>query len=123
MKLSFDFDGTLNCSFIQEYVSSLTDVEILICTSRLETDDNSDLFEISDKLNIKRSNIIFTNGDDKYLYLKDKNILAHVDDCNLTLDLIKKYGDIKPIYLFGNRNWKQQLNKLIEDEGNITKEN
>lgn len=121
MKLSFDFDGTLNCSFIQEYVSSLTDVEILLCTSRLESDDNSDLFEISDKLNVKRSNIIFTNMNDKYLYLKDKNILAHVDDCNLTLDLIKKYTDIKPIYLFGNRNWRQQLNKLIKDESKIIK--
>ena len=123
MKLSFDFDGTLNCSFIQEYVSSLTDVEILICTSRLETDDNSDLFEISDKLNVKRSNIIFTNMNGKYIYLKDKNILAHVDDCNLTLDLIKKHTDIKPIYLFGNRNWGQQLNKLIEHESKIIKEN
>ena len=121
MKVSFDFDGTLNCLFIQEYVSSLTDVEILICTSRLETDDNSDLFEISDKLSIKRSNIIFTNMNDKYLYIKDKNILAHVDDCNITLDLINKYTDIKPIYLFGNRNWRQQLNKLIKDESKTIK--
>jgi hypothetical protein len=121
MVASFDFDGTLNCLFVQEYVLSLTDVEILICTSRLETDDNSDLFEISDKLNIKRSNIIFTNMNDKYLYLKDKNILAHVDDCNISLDLIKKYTDINPIYLFGNRNWRQQLNNLIKDESKITK--
>lgn len=121
MKVSFDFDGTLNCLFIQEYVSSLTDVEILICTSRLETDDNSDLFEISDKINVKRSNIIFTNMNDKYLYIKDKNILAHVDDCNITLDLINKYTDIKPIYLFGNRNWRKQLNNLIENESKTTK--
>ena len=89
-KVSFDFDNTLSRTDIdiQDYVKELIsrNIEVYICTCRLTCERstirnaNEDLFLISEKLGIKRENIIFTNFENKSEYLKDKDVKFHIDD-------------------------------------------
>lgn len=129
MKVSIDFDGTLTKKSVQDYVKSLLNkhIEVFITTSRYEngTDpkfkqnglwveiDNKDLFIISDKLDIKRENIIFCNFVDKYEIIKDKNFIWHLDDDWIELNMLNKYTNIKGISVFGNNTWKNKCNKLL----------
>ena len=86
MKISFDFDSTLDQIPMQKLASGFMEMgaEVFITTSR-GTEmyggiklDNTDVFQLADKLGIKRENIIFTNYDDKFNYVKDMSI--HFDD-------------------------------------------
>ena len=82
-KVSFDFDGTLTEKIVQDYAKSLIKkgFEVYVCTFRTKeyndklfkivdksTPANADLYLLTDRLGIKRENIIFTEdeADDKY---------------------------------------------------------
>lgn len=124
MKVSFDFDSTLDKLSVQEYAKELLNrgFEVWICTSRLEPRFapnltwNDDLFLVSDSLGINRENIIFCNHKNKYLFLNNKGFLFHVDDDNIELSILRSYSDVIPIFLFGNRNWKSDCEKLINEK-------
>ena len=79
-KASFDFDGTLTKTIVQGYCKELIlrDVDVYITTSRFFNRKNQDLYNISDKLNIKRENIIFTNNLDKSEFI-DNSFIFHLD--------------------------------------------
>lgn len=109
MKISFDFDFTLSESEIQLLCKTLNsdpNKEIFCITSRSSevmfiSDPNKVLFNICNKLDIKKENIIFTNGLEKHLFLNKHNIDIHFDDdviekeqaeinkCKTTIILIK----------------------------------
>ena len=97
VKVSFDFDGTLNRDDIKEYARDLIDrgVEVWVCTSRASNpkikhggrilEPNKDLFEITDNLNIPRERILFTEGELKSETLFKHEFLFHVDDDSIEL--------------------------------------
>lgn len=94
MKISFDFDHTLSEKNMQEiaklFVAKGNDV--FITTSRHQISpfyNNSKVYEIAEKVGIPISRIRFTNGKDKYLYLKDFDI--HFDDDDIEIDLINDF--------------------------------
>lgn len=110
MKISFDFDFTLSESEIQFLCKTLKNDpnnEIFCITSRssevmFNSNPNKALFNICDSLDIKKENIIFTNGLEKHTFLTKHNIDIHFDDdmiekeqaeinkCKTTIILIKK---------------------------------
>jgi len=122
IKVSFDFDSTLSRIDVQEYAKTLIDkgIEVWICTSRLEPSKapnkewNDDLFLVADNLGIKRSNIIFCNYENKSVALNGKGFLFHIDDDNIELSFIKTDTDVTPIYLFGNKQWREHCDNALK---------
>lgn len=100
MKVSFDFDDTLDKPKVQEYAKELIDkgIEVHIVTSRLSDEQalpsinwNKDLFEVSDRLGIKRENIHFTPYDLKYIFfINNPGFIWHLDDSFYELIKFKK---------------------------------
>lgn len=120
MKVSFDFDSTLDKKLVQEFAESLINKghEIWICTSRTHPDNskpgwNDDLFLVSDRLGIPRDQIIFCNHEIKSDFLKDKGFVWHLDDDWIELNEINRTTDIVGISVFGNSTWKQKCTKLL----------
>lgn len=119
-KVSFDFDNTLSRSAVQKYAKELINrgFDVWICTSRLEPSKapepnwNDDLFEIADKVGIKRDNIIFCNYGVKAEFLKDKGFLFHIDDDNIELSFIRTDTNIKPVFL-SYKNWETVCENAI----------
>jgi hypothetical protein len=94
MKVSFDFDGTLERKDVQEYAKELIDkgFDVYVCTYRTReyndalykivdksTPANYDLFQVTDSLGIPRQNIIFTEMDFKSNFLTN-DFIWHLDD-------------------------------------------
>ena len=76
---------------------------------------NDDLFEISDSIGIKRNNIIFCNLESKYKIIKDMNFIFHLDDSFTEIDLLKEHTDIKTVCIFGNKYWKYDCQKILDN--------
>lgn len=96
LKISFDFDQTLSELPMQELAKKYLQLgaEVYITTSRTEhldglQYDNSDVFEVAEKLGIKRENITFTNYDDKYKFVKEYDV--HFDDDEQEVALINEF--------------------------------
>ena len=131
MKISFDFDGVLTRPSLQKYAKELLDrgYEIWIVTSRLGFGKeptptwNDDLFAIAESIGISKDNIHFCCMENKSEFLKDKDFIFHIDDDNFELSLIKKYTKVKPIYLFGNKYWKEDCENAIYQYCNFNKKN
>jgi hypothetical protein len=87
IKVSFDFDGTLERESIQRYAKELVERghEVWIVTSRFGDEEryktffmtttpvgltNADLFDIAAKLGIPRERVHFTDMDDKWPFFK-----------------------------------------------------
>ena len=89
-KVSFDFDGTLDIEIVQNYAKLLIDkgIEVHIVTTRWEDPtkypflcNHNDLFEIANKIGIKKENIHFNNMEYKYtFFLNNPNFIWHLDD-------------------------------------------
>jgi hypothetical protein len=125
-KISFDFDSTLDRKEIQDFAKELSEkgFELHITTSRVSKrfgrpEWNKDLFEVAEILRIAISNIHFTEGDDKWKFLKDKGFLFHLDDDCIECELIQENTDVIPISHyncredFGGKNWKEKIKKLL----------
>lgn len=122
MKVSFDFDDTLDKPKVQEYAKELINkgIEVHIVTSRLSDEQalpsinwNKDLFEVSDRLGIKRENIHFTPYNFKYLFFIDKpEFIWHLDDNFYELIKFKKCKT-KGIAV-NNSSYIHKCNRLIE---------
>jgi hypothetical protein len=105
MRISFDFDSTLDEVLIQKlcriFMKS-NECEVFIITSRYndEFHKNTDLFKISDNLGIRRENIHFTNGDFKWKKIKELNITFHFDDMEDEVHLINAKGGCALLFNF-----------------------
>lgn len=121
IRVSLDYDSTLSCSDVEKYAKELVErnFEVWIVTSRFSSENapnkewNDDLFQVADRVGIKRQHIHFTNYADKYEYLKDTDFIFHIDDDNIELSMIKDYTGVIPIYLFANKNWRKDCEKAI----------
>ena len=132
MKVSFDFDSTLDIPSVQKFAKKLVrkGVEVWIVTSRVSErwgnpNWNKDLFKIAEDIGIKTNHIHFTEGSDKWIYLKGKDFLFHLDDCVIELSMIKDFTDCTPLCHFdwgikygGKLNWKNRALKIINHENN-----
>lgn len=120
--ISFDFDSTLDNPFIQDYALELRKrgFNVIICTSRFEPGyvhefkhiewESNDIFQIAEILDI--TDINFTNMRDKWTVLKDKNILFHLDDDNIEVEMLQE-NNINAV-LF-DENWKENCEKIIRE--------
>ena len=128
MKVSFDFDSTLDKESVQKYAKQLIDqgIEVWITTSRFADkendwakDWNDDLYEIADSLGIPRERIRFTNGIDKCEYFKEGDFLWHLDDDWIENRLINKHTKTKAISHIGSGNWIGKCNRIIKKLGGL----
>lgn len=129
MKVSFDFDETLDREDVQEYATKLISevFDVYVVTARVDDvkadekgwwwikQNNLDLYKVTDKLGIKRENIIFMEYADKYVYLENKDFIFHLDDSELELRMINE-NKLKcvPIYMY-DINWKEKCDKAINE--------
>lgn len=113
MKISFDFDSTLDTEPMQNLCRKYLKLgaEVYVTTSRatkMHSDipiNNDDLFVITDALGVKRANITFTEFKDKCPFVKDFDI--HFDD------------DQEEIFLI-NQNPSKCMGFLFEEKPNNT---
>ena len=131
IKVSFDFDGTLERESIQRYAKELVERghEVWIVTSRFGDDEryktffqttipvgrtNEDLFEIAASLGIPRERVHFTDMDDKWPFFKYyQEMLWHIDDDWLENKEILKNTKTKAINSIGP-NWKGKCERIIK---------
>ena len=73
---------------------------------------NDSLFEITDRLGIKRDHIIFTDEKQKNPFLEDMDFLWHLDDDWNELRDMRKIDTIG-VSVFGNPSWVNKCNRII----------
>lgn len=76
---------------------------------------NSDLFEVTDFLEIPRDRILFTNGEEKWKGIKGKEFLFHIDDDWKESELINKKTESRGIPSRGNPSWRDQADKELRN--------
>ena len=112
MKVSFDFDGCLTKKYIQEIAKQFIfcgNLVYITTTRRNNVEgfeiENSEVFEIAEKVGIPKENIRFTNYVDKIWFLEDFDL--HFDDDEYEIDSINRSKDTncKGI-LVGYKNYK-----------------
>jgi hypothetical protein len=89
--VSFDFDDTLSTAKGQEKAKQLLaeNYRVLIITAR-QSKDSKKVFDVADKLGIRRSDIYFTNGGNKWSVVKRLGVAIHYDNNQEQIDLINK---------------------------------
>ena len=90
MKVSFDFDDTLDKPEVQEYAKSLVEkgIEVHIVTARQSDETfapitgwNNDLYKVAKEVGIKKENIHFTEGGWKVeFFIKNPDYVWHLDN-------------------------------------------
>lgn len=132
MKVSFDFDDTLDMPIMQEYAKELINkgIDVHIVTTRYEDVTNyseyfaypktykhqhRELFRVASLLTIPEENIHFTNMDWKYTYFKDNSdFIWHLDDNPKECDLLDRHTSIIGI-CHDDSTWKMKCEKLLEN--------
>ncbi len=116
LTISMDFDGVLTELPMRNLAKALLEanIEVFVTTSRsLETEGlklyHTDLFAVTDSLGIKRENIIFTNYNKKYSYVKDFTL--HFDDNPDEIDLINDYPTGICLGMWYQHNYRQENNQ------------
>jgi len=96
LKISFDFDSTLSTLSMQVIAKKFIELgaEVFVVTTRGKKINgkllnNDDVFEVTDLLGIERKNIIFTQYEDKYSFVKDFDL--HFDDDLQEIFLINQH--------------------------------
>jgi hypothetical protein len=121
MKVSFDFDSTLDNQNIQNFAVKLMNegFDVHIVTSRPthwtmdEVWDNSDLFAVAEVLNIPREKIHFTDYKPKKLFfLQNPDFIFHLDDDHIEIEEISHATKVKAV-LF-DENWESNINSLFD---------
>lgn len=103
MKISFDFDGTLELPRIQEIAKTFIKAghDVYITTSRnmtLYDKYNEEIYIIAHELGIPDAKVRFTNDQPKYLFLKGFDV--HYDNDIVELEDINRWiPDCKTIFI------------------------
>jgi len=132
MKVSFDFDSTINIPAIEEFASTLIDrgVEVWIVTSRFDDVNiteshpswmkafqqpgtNDDVRETAKRLNIPSNRVIYTNMELKSTFLHGKGFIWHLDDDWVEIKEINDNTDVIGITQVGNKSWREDCMKLL----------
>lgn len=133
-KISFDFDSTLSLQSVQDFATSLINrgYDLWVITSRLPDGhdpkykikgmwvpiDNSDLFKVTDRLGIKREQIIFTSHQLKSEVMNEMGLefIFHLDDDWVELNHINRETKTIGVSCFGTSGWKQKCEKILNNE-------
>ena len=93
LKISFDFDSTLSEPKFQKiarkFIESGNEVWITTTRGKLQSGNpewNSEVFKTAEECGIKRQNIVFTGGTDKWKFVEDFDM--HFDDDLFEIQLI-----------------------------------
>lgn len=105
MKISFDFDGTLNDFFdgqnnpFKEKVRKIfkqllkEGFDVCIITRRYDNDDeNKVVFDVANELGLEKSKIHFTNREWKFKTINDLKVNYHLDDDWMDIHNIERYS-------------------------------
>jgi hypothetical protein len=140
MKVSFDFDGTLERTDVQEYAAQLIKlgVEVWVVTTRYDSnhqhkwfkaypeelwakitsnttgDPNAKLWAVVDRLGIPRYHVRFTCMEWKYTYLNGTKFLWHLDDNPEEFKHARNHDCNITMIQVESGSWKQKCEKLIE---------
>jgi hypothetical protein len=128
MKVSFDFDGTLQLEETQEYAKELIErgIDVWVVTTRY--DENlkhlygqgdgvlDDLWEVVDRLGIPRWKVRFTCMKWKGEYLKSTKFIWHLDDNHEEKAHARVLGCTVPIILNYVKDWKQKCEDLLNEK-------
>lgn len=129
MKVSFDFDGTLSRSDVQEFAKSLvnSNYDVWIVTSRIATEpaldkgwhwierQNKELYDVAESVGIKKENIIFTEFVDKIQYLSGKNFIFHIDDdVDELMAILDSKDSCKPVNVEHDE-WEITCKKILQN--------
>ena len=89
--ISFDFDDVLDKASGQNIAIRYINegIKVIIVTARQST-ANREVNEVAHKLGIKRSDIYYTNGKNKWELLKRLNVKIHYDNNPEQVDQINK---------------------------------
>jgi hypothetical protein len=140
MKVSFDFDATLDKKSVQQFAKRVIKLGIdpYIITNRYSDsmleykkstqspstseydkvdpeDTNDDLYKVAKEVGIPNNHIHFCNKEGKDEYLKGKNFALHLDDDEEEISNIRKYTDIKVIDVT-NPKWNSHARKILKLE-------
>jgi hypothetical protein len=98
-KISFDYDETLSTDAGKELAKKkITEgYDVYIITARMESGDNTSLFNIAKELGINKSNIYFTNHKDKWETIKRLGITIHYDNSQEQIDKINQNTEARGI--------------------------
>ena len=131
MRVSFDFDNTLDIPKVQEYAKKLINdgLEVWIYTSRYDTDEaikrfhsskwNDDLFKIAREVGIPLERIRFTNMELKSELIKGKDILWHLDDDTIEVDFINEDTFCIGVERSSKNDWLKECNEIINNNINL----
>lgn len=130
MKVSFDFDNTLDREDVQRFAKELVeteDVEVWITTSRKDVytqpytlsgekvyPSNSDLFKVADEIGISHDRVIFTCLEDKVDYLEGKDFVFHLDDDDVELMLLLESTDSCIPLNVDHVTWRHNCRKALK---------
>jgi hypothetical protein len=128
MKLSFDYDSTLDQEHVQEFAKNCIEEghEVWIVTSRLSekyisenslssqnSNQNEDIYKTADLLGIPKERIIFMNYQDKSEFLNEKDFVFHLDDdTDVLLDIDFSVDDCQAIDV-KHPDWKSRCKTAI----------
>lgn len=127
MKVSFDFDGTLQLEEVQEYAKQLilNGHDVWVVTTRWDENhrhryfDNptlDDLWSVVDNLGIPRWKVRFTCMEWKYTYLDKTQFVWHLDDNPDEIKHARINQCSVPIMSVENPNWKYRCDQMLKRE-------
>lgn len=111
MKISFDFDGTLSEKPMQDLAKSMVEkgYDVYITTTRHSKPwpgyhyKNDAVFAVADMVGISKEQIRFTEGEDKYKFLKGFNV--HFDNDQYEVSMINEHPGCGIGLLFNDKMW------------------
>jgi hypothetical protein len=126
--VSFDFDGTLSRSDVQNYAAELIaqGVDVRVTTTRYDDMHShkygmdfpnilDDLWEVVDRLGIARYKVRFTNMMWKYTYFKGTSFVFHLDDNEQESTNARYESCTVPMIILNSKSWKRKCNQLIKN--------
>jgi hypothetical protein len=139
MRVSFDFDGTIELEEVQQYAKELIrrGVEVWIITTRYDSnhkhrwldkfpgmewakmyerndsDPNFNVWGVAEWLGIPRHHVRFTCMEWKYTYLTGTKFVWHLDDNKEEIDRAVYHECNVPIINVTKSNWKNECEKRI----------
>jgi hypothetical protein len=98
MRVSFDFDETLTTAQGQQLAKRHITIgdEVYIVTARQQSNGAS-VYEMAQKLGIRKENVYFTGGRDKWQTLKRLRIERHYDNNAEQIALIKEFTEVDAV--------------------------
>ena len=141
MKVSFDFDGTLEFQEVQDYAKSLIKrgIEVWIVTTRYDAnhdhkwrdkfpeaewaaiyhnhdgDPNFNVWGVAESLGIPRHHVRFTCMEYKHIYLNGTKFVWHLDDNPEEFSKAKANACNVPMIQVDANGWQVKCDRLIQD--------